>query len=517
MSNVVRGKSRRRRSGESPVNHKFVSVLAILLTAMSSPISVAEAADRPNVLFIAIDDLNDWIGCLNGHPQALTPNIDRLAARGILFENAHCVAPACRPSRAALFSGQLPKKTGVWSNDSKSLLAQQPDLVLLPHALKRAGYATLGTGKLLHHGTVNLCEQKFGTEQRWSPLTRAAVEYTTEELSTKGSDRPRHVVRVPGRDPIVLPLNGAPSDRSPNKPSGESMDWGPFDVPDSDMGDAKITNWAIDRLQEQSDKPFFLGVGYYRPHIPLWAPKSYFERFVGKDMILPPFRDDDLSDLSDLAQQWALEPVTAGSHATVQRYGQWRDAVMAYLACVTFVDHHVGRLIDALDAGEFDDNTLVVLWSDHGWHLGEKQHWGKWTGWERSTRVPLMIVPPKNRAHEFADAGSRCEEPVSLIDLYPTIMELCGADAPDRLDGTSLVPQLRQPDQKTDRAVITTFDPGNISVRTSRWRYIRYADGSEELYDHDADPNEWTNLANSSAHRTTIADLRRRNRFQLSP
>jgi len=475
---------------------KALSLLALAFAWFPGP---SAAADKPNVLFIAIDDLNDWVGCLDGHPQALTANIDRLANRGILFTNAHCASPACNPSRAAIFSGTMPWKTGVWSNKSRKLFQQHPDAQVIPRAFRDAGYITLGTGKLMHSsGVANrvMFDQHFNPEQRWSPFTREQVRYTERELPSKGTHDPRHVVRAEGREPVVLPLNRMQSDRNPHTPEGESFDWGPLDVPDSAMGDTQITDWAIERLQEGFDgKPFFLGVGYYRPHIPLWAPARYFERFAGVDVKLPPLAKDDLDDLSDIARRWALEPVTAGLHSTVVKHNQWEEAVKAYLACTTLVDHQIGRLLDALDHGQYGDNTAIVLWSDHGWHLGEKQHWGKWTGWERSTRVPLIIVPPKQRSADSANIGARCQRPVSLIDLYPTLTELCGVPAPDGLDGQSLLPLLRDPSRPTDRKVVSVFDPGNVTVRTERWRYIHYADGSEELYDVNRDPNEWTNLS----------------------
>ena len=491
-----------------------LSVLAVLLLTGNASLRAADRPDaRSNVLFIAIDDLNDWVGCLDGHTQARTPNIDRLAARGVLFTNAHCAAPACNPSRAAIFSGQMPYNNGVWSNKSPRLLRQHPDLLVLPRAFSKAGYATLGTGKLMHSSSANktLFDQSFNPEQRWSPFTREQVRYTEQELPSKGTDDPHHVVNIEGRDPIVLPLNRMPSDRNPDTAQGESFDWGPLDVPDSAMGDAQISHWAIERLKEGfSGKPFFLGIGYYRPHIPLWAPREYFQRFANGDVKLPPIKDDDLDDLSDIARRWALEPVTAGAHATVVDHEQWQAAVAAYLACVSFVDFHVGRLLDTLDASPHADNTVIVLWSDHGWHLGEKQHWGKWTGWERSTRVPLIVVPPKNGAGDFVKGGTRCDQPVSLIDLYPMLAELCDVPAPAGLDGQSLVPLLREPSQATGRAVITVFDPGNVTLRTDRWRYIRYTDGSEELYDHQADPNEWNNLASDPKHTALIRDFRHR-------
>ncbi len=467
-------------------------------------------AENPNVLFIAIDDLNDWVGCLGGHPQVKTPNIDALAKRGMLFTNAHCASPACNPSRAAIFSGRYAENTGIWSNESPRLPDHRPDLKLLPVAFKDSGYATLGTGKMLHGGAKSnrqIFEEIFVPEQRWSPLERAQTDYAEEELSTKRTDNPRHVVERPGMEPIVLPLNGMPSDRAPDNPKGESFDWGPWDVPDSEMGDAQITDWAIEQIEEVFSKPFFMGVGYYRPHIPLWVPKSYFEEYPVETVQLPAIFDGDLTDLSSIGKRFALEAYTGGSHSTVQRFGEWRDAVAGYLACVSFVDHHVGRLTQALENSPYRDNTWIVLWSDHGWHLGEKQHWGKWTGWERSTRVPLIIVPPKIMSN-WTGPGSVCDQPVSLIDLYPTLAEVCDLESVPALDGQSLVPLLKNPNHKTDRAVMTTFGEGNTTLRTSRWRYIRYEDGSEELYDHDSDPNEFENLASDEMSQDRVTEFR---------
>ena len=486
--------------------------VTLVLVTLLGGAGIARAAERPNVLFIAVDDLNDWIGCLGGHPQALTPNMDRLAARGVLFTNAHCVAPACNPSRAAVFSGQMPDLTGVWSNQSRGIDQLQPRKTLLPMAFSKAGYQTLGTGKLLHgsRDKTRTFDEYAGFQQRWSPFSRNAVRYTDDELPSKGTDNPRHLITDSEGRTVVLPLNRMPSDRRPESPDGESFDWGPMDVPNSQMGDTQITDWAAEKINTGLESPFFLGVGYYRPHIPLWAPKKYFARFSESPGKLPPVKQDDLDDLSDAAKKWALEAITAGSHDTVVRHQQWRAAVEAYLACVTYVDDEIGRLLETLDNSQFGDNTLIVLWSDHGWHLGEKEHWGKWTGWERSTRVPLIIVPPKKLADRFAVAGSKCERPVSLIDLFPTLADLCDVDTPGNLDGYSLVPLLKDPSRETHRAVLTTFDPGNTSLRTDRWRYLRYADGSEELYDLENDPNEWNNLAPMREHEKHIQEMRDR-------
>jgi arylsulfatase A-like enzyme len=487
------------------MKYSLVTIIAIILSVAIC--RDADATERPNVLMIVIDDLNDWLGCTHAHPQALTPNIDRLAARGVLFANAHCVAPACNPSRAAVFSGQMPSRTGVWSNESPPLRKLRPNATLLPMPFADAGYRTLGTGKLL--GDPKAFSEYVGFGQRWSPLAKTAVQYTDKELPSKGTDNPRHVTKDSRGRTVILPLNRMPSDRRPERKDGESFDWGPYDVPDSDFGDTQITDWAIDKIKQDHDRPFFLGVGYYRPHIPLWAPQRFFDRFADSPGQLPQIKHDDLDDLSETAKRWALEPVTAGSHATVVKYKQWRAAVEAYLACVTYVDHEIGRLLDTLDKSPFGDNTMIVLWSDHGWHLGEKQHWGKWTGWERATKVPLIIAPPKKWVDRFAAAGSHCDQPVGLIDLFPTLVELCGVETPETLDGQSLVPLLRDPTLSTGRVVVTTFDPGNTSLRSEHWRYIRYADGSEELYDHRTDPHEWNNLAASEEHADRIQMLRR--------
>ena len=488
------------------------SAVAIVYGTVALLCHAVMADNRLNVLFIAVDDLNDWIGCLGGHPQALTPNMDRLAARGVLFTNAHCAAPACNPSRAAVFSGRMPSRTGIWSNRSPKILKQHPTMQLLPTVFAKTGYDTLGTGKLLDSGAANrtLFTEHFVTEQRWSPFTRDGVRYTEEEVPSKATDNPCHVVKGGPGSPVTLPLNRMPSDRKPRTADGESFDWGPVDVPESAMGDTRITDWAVQRLKDRDDAPFFLGVGYYRPHIPLFAPSRYFDRFARAPAQLPSVRQDDLNDVSATARKWAVEPITAGRHSTVVKHMQWRSAVEAYLACTTFVDHQVGRLMDALDQTSFCDNTIIVLWSDHGWHLGEKQHWGKWTGWERSTRVPLIIVPPKKLADRFAPAGSRCDVPVSLVDLFPTLTEMCEVDAPDGLDGESLAPLLRDPDHVADRGSVTTFDPGNVSLRTDRYRYVRYSDDSEELYDHRTDPHEWHNLAGELNSRPLLEQLRKR-------
>jgi len=471
----------------------LVLVVGLLLPGLASAADIPAPA-RPNVLFIMIDDLNDWVGFMKGHPQTRTPNMDRLAKRGVVFANANCAAPLCAPSRAAIYSGREPYRSGVYGNDD-DIRKIAPNLILLPQHLKNNGYRTYGAGKLLHQKRADLFDESFMPEQRWSPFDPERVNYTPEELPSKATDNPRHLVEYGTGKSTVLPLNRMPSDRRPKDPAAESFDWGPVDVDDEAMGDAQIATWAVQRLAAPATQPFFLGVGFYRPHIPLFAPKRYFEPFPVSSMTLPPTTRDDLADLPAVGRQIALDAITAGSHASVVKYGQWQAAVAAYLACVHFVDAQVGRLLDALDAGPHAANTIIILLGDHGWHLGEKQHWGKWTGWERSARVPLIVAPPAARRSEFA-TNKTSQQPVSLIDLYPTINEFVGLSAPATgLDGRALQAVMRSPATSTGRAVVSTFYGHHFSVRDERWRYIRYQDASEELYDHAADPNELQNLA----------------------
>jgi arylsulfatase A-like enzyme len=248
-------------------------------------------------------------------------------------------------------------------------------------------------------------------------------------------------------------------------------------------------------------------VGFYRPHIPLFVPRKYFEMYDGVEIKLPAVKDGDLDDLGETGRKWALEPNTAGAHATVVKHEQWQAGVKGYLACVSFVDAQIGLLLDALDRGPSADNTLIVLWGDHGWHLGEKQHWGKWTGWQRATRVPLAIAPAKNL--RGIAAGGRTEEPASLLDVYPTLIELCGLPPRDGLSGASLAPLMREPQREFGRVAVSTFEAGNHAVIDAGWRYIRYTDGSQELYNTKSDPHEWTNLAGKPESAVRLQEMAR--------
>jgi len=426
-------------------------IQTLLITSVfASPLCAATANTqaKPNILFLAIDDLNDWIGVLDGYPGVQTPHLDRLAERGVLFTRAYCAAPACNPSRAALLTGVRPSTSGVYHNPQpfRNVL---PDAVTLPQHFKANGYHVIGGGKIFHGS--------FPDPPSWH-------EYFN---------------RPPDPTPPKRPVNGIKA--------GKHFDWGPLDVPDEAMSDYKVAQWGIDYLQKKHDKPFFLAVGFFRPHLPWYVPRKYFDRYPLDKIVLPKVKDDDLDDIPEIGRQIARPE---GDHRKVLEAKQWTKAVQGYLASITFVDTCVGRILDALGKSDYADNTIIVMWSDHGWHLGEKKHWRKFTLWEEATRAPVMFVVPG-----MTKPAQRCDRTISYIDLYPTLVELCGLPAVSRLEGTSIVPLLKRPDTPWDHPAVTTYGRGRHGVRSERWRYIRYDDGTEELYDHESDPMEWTNLA----------------------
>ena len=468
---------------------KQVTLLAISLACLLVCEAI-EGATPPNVLFIAIDDLNDWVGFLEGHPQARTPNMDRLARRGVIFTNAHCTAPICGPSRAAVMTGLQPYHTGLYTN-AANLTRRRTDLVTLPRFFKEHGYQVMGAGKLFHGKAPKNAFHEYGPTSDSGGASGGP--FTKEELATRKQNPTHRVDRGPGKLQAVLPLNRMPCDR--NYRSSNTFDWGPVDVTDEEMSDGLVNQWAIKQLKRRHEKPFFLGVGYFRPHQPLFAPRKYHQMFPPDKVQLPKVLANDLADLGKVGRDYGLVAATSGLHKTVVDYQQWKPAVSSYLACVTFVDTLLGRLLDVLDQGPHAENTWIVLWSDHGWHLGEKEHWGKATGWERASHVPLLIVPPRSAAPKGFQPGTRSERMVSLIDLFPTLVDACQLKPVPPLDGKSLWPLVRQPTAPWPAATVITWARGNHAVQTDRWRYMHYYDGSQELYDHQVDPLEWHNLA----------------------
>lgn len=450
---------------------RIVVLTALLVSPW--PAVVAAATDRPNVLFIALDDMNDWVGCLGGHPQVKTPHMDRLASGGTVFLNAHCQSPLCNPSRTSLLTGMRPSTTGVYALEPWfRSAAPLKNLITLPQYFASHGYNTLTAGKIFHDGYPPRPDRENGAEfTAWGP---------------QGSFGPfpeKRFVKTPVEHRLI--------------------DWGVFPGRDEEQEDWQVADWAVQQLKSlPKDRPFLLCVGFRRPHVPCYASQPWFDLYPDGTLVMPPIKTGDRDDtpLFSWYLHWRLpEPRLSW----LQANNQWRPLVRAYLASVSFADSQVGRLLGALKDNGFADRTVVVLWGDNGWHLGDKGITGKTTLWDGSTRVPLIFSGPG------VAAAGRCTRPAELLDIYPTLVELCGLPAKPDLEGHSLVPQLREASAPRPWPAITTHGPNNHGIRTEQWRYIRYADDSQELYDMIADPEEWTNIAADPRHAETIRELAR--------
>lgn len=437
------------------------TAISTMLNLSGLQASFTQNGKKPNILFIAVDDLNDWIGCLGGHPNTKTPNIDRLANKGVLFTKAYCSAPACNPSRASLLTGIRPSTSGVYHNNQPWRPALT-DAVTLPQFFREQGYHVAGRGKIYHDSFAD-------------------------------QDTSWHEYIKRGKDPVPpnMPVNGIAN--------AAHFDWGPVDVNDENMDDYKVVDWAKNYFNQDHDKPFFLACGLFRPHLPWYVPRKYYEMFPPEDITLPNVNEHDLDDVPEAGIKMAKP---SGDHKKVIESDNWRKAVSGYLASIAFADAMIGRLLDGLEQSGYADNTIIVFWGDHGWHLGEKLHWRKFALWEEATRCPLIISVPG-----FASNGKRCNRTVSLLDIYPTLAALCDFDKPDTLEGNDLSPLLEFPDLEWKYPAITTEGKDNHSIRSERWRYIRYADGSEELYDHSNDELEWTNLAHDDKYVDIMKEL----------
>ena len=457
----------------------WLLLFAVVLPLANPP---CQAAAKPNMLFIAIDDLNDWVGCLDGHSQARTPNIDRLAKRGTLFVNAHCQGPICGPSRASLLSGYYPHVTGIYQQPAGKAMEKDKTFFhgqMVSHYFADHGYRTLAVGKITHGYPAKLAFDSYGGKFAGSgPKPSGGRRFNY------------HLPNVPW--------------------TGTQTDWGAFPDREEEMSDHKSADWAVERLAEESKQPFFLAVGFVRPHVPFYVPQKWFDLFPLGDVQLPPVRNDDLLDVPEISRRIHELPKYPGL-AFLQKNDneQFRKCVQAYLACVAFVDHQVGRVLDALDTGPHAADTVVVLFSDHGYHLGEKDRVSKHSLWEESARVPLVVAPAKSQGEQFGKAGQLCSKPVGLIDLYPTMLQMCGLPAKKSNQGDSLVPLLKNPSANWRFSTLTTYARGNHTLRSERYRYLRFEDGSEELYDHAEDPNEWTNLATRLKYAKLLKQFRK--------
>ncbi len=449
-----------------------LTLLTLLLSSIFLTSQSADAAEKPNVVFIAIDDQNDWIGCLGGHPLAKTPHIDALAASGTVFTNAHCQAPLCNPSRTSLMLGLRPTTTGIYGlSPWFRTLDDWKDRVTLPQHFHNNGYKTLSTGKIYHS-------------------IRGNNKDSDHEFDVWG-----HAGGV-GARPTQKLVGNTPMGNNP------LVDWGVFPHEDEDKGDYQVASWAVDQIQNSDpEQPFLLCAGFFLPHVPCYATQKWFDLYPDDDSILPPVLMDDRDDTPRFSWylHWRLpEPRLSW----LQQNNQWRNLVRSYLACTSFVDAQVGRITQALKDKGLDDNTIIVLWGDHGWHLGEKMISGKNTLWDDGTRVPLIFAGPG------VSEGGRVAEPAELLDIYPTLIDLCHLPPRNDLEGLSLRPQLTNDQTPRARPAITSHNQGNHGIRTKNFRYIHYADGSEEFYDYQVDPQEWNNQIDNPGYAKVIAELR---------
>tara|TARA_B110000093_G_scaffold115734_1_gene124003 strand:- start:1471 stop:2916 length:1446 start_codon:yes stop_codon:yes gene_type:complete len=434
------------------MNSKRITLLASALLACFCLNANAQEKAPANVLLIAIDDLNDWIGCMGGHPQAQTPNMDRLAARGVLFNNAHCQSPVCNPSRASMMTSLYPSTSGVYFLDpdlSESPVAKKN--TLLPKRFQNEGYHVTGAGKLFHS-------------------TRQDRKYF-----------PNHTGGYGGFGPY-------PKKKLSPFPGMKLWDWGVFPEKDDMMPDHKIAAWGATQLAKTYDKPFFLGTGFYTTHVPQYAPQKWFDMYPLETLQLPKVIADDMKDISEYGSNITRLRHVPPTMDWVEENDQWKALVQSYLACISFVDHQIGKVLDALDASPYKDNTYVVLYTDHGFHQGEKERFAKRSLWEDGTRTPMIIAGPG------IVEGKVCSKPAQLLDIYPTLLELTGLKADPKLEGNSLVPLLKNPQADWPHMARTSFGPGNYSIVSEGFRYICYNDGSEEFYDRTKDTHEWNNV-----------------------
>ena len=455
----------------------------ILLFVLALPAAClhAQPAAPPDILFISIDDLNDWVGPLDGHPQAKTPNMDRLAERGMTFTNAHSTSAMCNPARTALMTGLSAATTGVYVNqpDWRTVEIIQ-DIRTIPGYFQDAGYTTYGAGKLFHSSTFSAwAYYGYNDTTAWDAYYPSLDRQIPDEIR-----------------PHVLPAN--------DNPLTVRVDWAPIFADDRAMGDGQVVAWSARQLLTDTGGPRFDAVGIYRPHLPWYLPQKYFDLYPLDAVELPPVLENDLDDISEIAR---MQGTTTGSPMEIHQWaleaGVWKDGVQAYLASISFADAMLGQVLDALEQSGRTDDTIIVMWSDHGFHLGEKARWRKQTLWRESTRIPLIVVAPG-----ITQPGSRSNAPVSLLDLYSTLTELAGLPTPDHVEGLSLLPLLEDPAATLERGgVVTTFGYRNHAVSSERYRYIVYSDGSEELYDLESDPHEWTNRATDPALSAVKAEL----------
>ena len=444
---------------------------------------------KPNILMISIDDLNNWIEPLGGHPQAQTPNLQRFANQSVNFTNAYCASPSCCPSRTALMTGKHPYITGVYANPQiwRHVI---PNEITLPEYFRQAGYWTAGAGKIYHN---NMPDPRSWDDYYPSKIKHMPDYYLPDYDSTSESkyfkktdneireDNPKGVTfNMPVFDKMYI-----------------AFDFEPLPFKTEQTGDYSSVKWISDQFKRKHDKPFFLACGLYRPHLPWYVPQEFYDKFPLDEIQLPEMYEEDFGDLPELGKKTAHR---GNYHKHVVKAGLWKKAVQGYLASICYADHLVGQLLKALEESEYADNTIVVIYSDHGWQLGEKEHWRKFALWENVINSVCMIKVPKEAAgYSHIKNGTACVKNISLVDIFPTLTALCGLTAKEGITGKSLVPLLSNPTKEWTNPVITSLDDNHYSVILDQWHYINYDGKDEELYNLKEDPNEWYNRADDAS------------------
>jgi uncharacterized sulfatase len=449
-----------------------------LLCLFSLGIFHSTHAAQPNVLLLMSDDLAATLGCY-GHPQAKTPHLDALARRGVVFSKAYCQFPHCNPSRSSMLTGMRPNTTRVTNNED-NLYKNHPGVLTMPHHFRENGYATARCGKIFHLGVPSGLES-MDDPQGWDFGTPFESELPFP----------------PGRQSLVQVRRG----------KKDGLGWQEIPGDDDQLVDGVFAKTAIEWLgKREGGKPFFLAVGFHRPHLPLVAPAKYFDLYPFESITLAEAPPDDEADIPEPARNGAVP-----SYMLTATSEQRRAAIRAYLACVSYVDAQVGRLIASLKEAGLDDNTIILFTSDHGWHLGEHGLWHKRSLFEESARVPFILATPGMKT-----AGQRSNSLIELTDVFPTLCDLCGVSAPKQLEGKSLRPFIENASAEIHTAAFTQARRGKKAefwgrtIRTVRWRCTEWNEGRNgiELYDHETDPQEYTNLASDPKHAATLQELR---------
>ena len=444
------------------------------------------SGNQPNVIFFAVDDMNDWITPM-GDMRAFTPNLQRLADRGVTFQNGHTAGIFCAPSRSAIFTGKYPHNSGIYTD--QIYFYNHPEYRPLQVAFQEGGYNTYGTGKLFHHpeGCVD--------QRGWTNF-----HLRTKEQKQNGWSMDSWKQNAPLPNPYPASKFNQINPKWKGKPF---MEVGPIpNEKEEEMADTLRTEWACDIIKKTHDKPFFLALGLYAPHYPNYAPKKYFDLYPLKGIKPPIMKNDDGEDLPAGIQKKVMARKKS-VHDKLDKLNIIDTNIQGYLACISYADAMLGRVLDQLDQSPHKENTIIVFWSDHGYAQGQKWHWGKHTLWERTSNVPFLWSGPS------IAKNSQTNQTATLIDMYPTLIELCQLKTDSNLDGLSLAKVLKNPKEAFDRTVILPHDhPGSYALIQEDWKYIEYKDGGEELYHSSKDPHEWHNLADKPEYQTIKNNIR---------